>query len=185
MFGKKNFLRSMNIRDRLLIFVTAFLLLFFLAYQFVALPLSDRKRKLEMNEKMYIKELERLREVGEEYTKYKNEYILLHKMIKKKEGSSVLTYLDNMSQTLGIRENIDYIRPSGKIEEKNLIKDMVEIKIDAIVVDNLVKFMNKIEKERPGLMIYSIRLKPFFKDKSKTDAIIKIVDVSIKKGYQL
>jgi len=186
LFGKKiNFLGSISNRDKLLIFVTAFFLILFLLYQFVALPLSEKKRELQIQEETYMKELERLREIGKEYVEYKNKYLALTEMIEKKRNSSVLTYLDNMSQSLGIRDNIDYIRPNGTIEDDDLIKNIVEIKIDAIVVDDLVKFMNKIENQRPGLLIYSIRLKPFFKDRSKTDATIKIIDINLKENMGL
>ena len=180
MFSKRRFLNSISLRDKLLIFITIFLLVLFLLYQFVILPLSDKKKELRIEEQTYMKELERLREIGNDYTVYRDKYLLLEKMIEGKRNSSVLTYLDNMSQTVGIRENIDYIRPAGKIEDNNLVKNIVEIKIDAVFVEDLVKFLNKIEKERPGLLIYSIRLKPFFKDKSKADAIVRIVDVDIK-----
>ena len=180
MFGKRNLLGTVSMRDKLLILVTAILLFVFVIYQFIALPLSEKKKKLIMEEKAYSEEFKKLREVGGQFIEYKQKYDFLKSMIEKKRGSSVLTYLDNMSQSIGIRDNIDYIKPGGTVEDKNLIKKIVEIKIDAIVVDDLVKFMNKIENGRDGLLVYSIRLKPFFKDRSKTDAIVKIIDVDFK-----
>jgi len=180
LFGKRSLFGTISIRDKLLIFITIIVLVVFIIYQFVALPLSEKKRGLITEEQKYREELKRLREVGGQFVEYKHKYDSLKNMLEKKKGNSVLTYLDNMSQSAGIRENIDYIKPSGTVEDKNLIKNIVEIKVDAVVVNDLVKFMNKIENGRDGLLVYSIRLKPFFKDRSKTDAIVRIIDIDIK-----
>ena len=53
------------------------------------------------------------------------------------------------------------------------------MKIDAISARDLFLFLGGIEKNRKGLIISYLRLKPFFKEKEKVDVIVRVNDITV------
>jgi hypothetical protein len=54
------------------------------------------------------------------------------------------------------------------------------MKIDAISAADLFLFLGSIEKNRKGLIISYLRLKPFFKEKNKVDVIVRVLDIAVE-----
>jgi hypothetical protein len=98
--------------------------------------------------------------------------------LKEKKSLSVLTYLENIAGELGIRGNIEYIRPKGRETKEGITSLGVEMKIDAIEVQKLIMYLYTIEERRNGLTASNLRLKPFFREKGKVDVIVTVTDVT-------
>jgi len=76
-----------------------------------------------------------------------------------------------------VRDNIEYIRPRGSETKEGITTASVEMKIDAISATDLFLFLGGIEKNRKGLIVSYLRLKPFFKEKDKVDVIVRVHDI--------
>ncbi len=177
---KIRFLYRLSQRERYLIIGLFIILIVFIVYQFIITPVMRRREELLFKEKALVSEYRRLKEVAGDYIAYRDVYQSLKEKIIGKRDISVLTFIESTAQETGIRESIDYIRPGGVKREENIVKNFVEIKIDAVDVESFVKFLDRIEEQRPGLLVYSIHLKPFFKDRTKVDSIVKLVDIDVK-----
>ncbi len=174
------YLSRLSLRERILLLIMSFIIFLFLIYQFIFVPLIKKREILINREKVLLSEYNKLRDIAEDYVYYRDYYNIMKKKLLGKRNKSVLTYIEDMATSKNIRDNIDYIRPGEIKVNENIIKSYVEVKLDAVDVEELVRFLDSIEKNRPGILVDYIRVKPFFKDRSKVDCIVKLVDIDVK-----
>jgi len=157
-----------------------FLLVVFLVYQLVFVPLLATREGLQYERTQLENQLGNIKVLAERYVSEHKYYNELVQSLKNKQDVSVLTYLENESQNAGIRDNIEYVRPRGDQKKDGVRLASVEIKIDAIPMRDLLLFLANVEQHRDGLIITYLRLKPFFKDREKVDVFVRITDVMVE-----
>lgn len=176
----RGLLRNISGRERIFIIGAAAMLVIFLIYQLVYTPLMRRRDEYQ-NE---IVELENsygnYELLAGRYLEARNVHDSYRSELLDKKSLSVLTYLENEAQSAGVRDNIEYIRPRGMETEEGIITASVEMKIDAITATDLFLFLGGIEKNRKGLIIAYLRLKPFFKEKNKVDVVVRVHDIRME-----
>jgi hypothetical protein len=176
----KGLLRNISGRERMFVIGAAALLIIFLIYQFVYAPLMGRRDEylneiVEMENSYGSYEL-----LTGRYLSARGVYDSYRSQLLEKRSLSVLTYLENEAQRAGVRDNIEYIRPRGMETKDGIISESVEMKINAISATDLFMFLGSIEKNRKGLIISYLRLKPFFKEKNKVDVIVRVHDIAVE-----
>jgi hypothetical protein len=176
----KGRLKNLSNREKMLIYGAAFFVLILFIYQLVFVPLLNARREYESEIRLLEARFSELKTVAGRYESEKDAYDKLKRVLDRKKALSVLTYLENISQRAGVRENIEYIRPKGGTSRNGILQSQVEMKIDAIPVQNLLQFLYEIEENRNGLIVSYLRLKPFFKEKGKVDAIVSITDFALE-----
>lgn len=176
----KTSLKNLSNREKSLIYGAAFFVMIFLIYQLVFAPLLSARREYETEIRLLETRFSELKNTAGRYKAETEAFENLKQMLDRKKSLSVLTYLENISQRAGVRENIEYIRPKGSETKDGIARSQVEMKIDAIPVQNLLQFLFEIEENRIGLVVSYLRLKPFFKEKGKVDAIVSITDYSLE-----
>ncbi len=153
------------------------LLIIFLIYQFVYSPLMRRRDEYK-NETVELENSYGSYELlTGRYFAARGVHDSYRSQLLEKKSLSVLTYLENEAQIAGVRDNIEYIRPRGSETKDGITTSSVEMKIDAISATDLFLFLGGIEKNRKGLIISYLRLKPFFKEKDKVDVIVRVHDI--------
>ncbi|MFW6139082.1 MAG: type II secretion system protein GspM [Spirochaetota bacterium] len=172
-------LKQLSVREKLLIYTAGGLLAVLLCYQFSFVPLQEKKKQKEMEMIRLQKEFVQLKKTSETYLKYQGLFSSLERRYSKKDSLPVLTYLENEAEKQEVRSNIEYIKPKGTQNQNYITRTMVEIKINAIPVHDLNRFLYNLENNRPGLIISYLRVKPYYKDRSRTDAIVTVTDVKI------
>ena len=175
----KSFLRNISNREKMLIIGACALVVIFLIYQFVFMPLMKVRdeygsEQIDLENSFGSYEL-----LAERYLTGKNVYDLFSSQLRQKKSLSVLTYLENEAQGAGVRENIEYIRPRGTEIKNGITASAVEMKINAISARDLFLFLGSLEKNREGLIISYLRLKPFFREKDKVDVIVHVTDITV------
>jgi hypothetical protein len=175
----KGLLRNISGREKMFIIAAGALFIIFLIYQFVYIPLMRTRdeygsEKIELENSYGSYEL-----LAGRYLSARSGYDLYHSQLQEKKSLSVLTYLENEAQGAGIRDNIEYIRPRGAETKQGVTVSSVEMKINAISARDLFLFLGGIEKNRKGLIISYLRLKPFFKEKEEVDVIVRVNDITV------
>jgi hypothetical protein len=176
----RNLFRSVSNREKILILVSSVLLIAFLVYQFVFVPIMGIRREYDLEWMALEKKLHELEVLAQKYADEKSYLAALTKTFESKKGDSVLTFLENIAEEVGIRENIEYIKPRGSESNDGITRTTVELKIDTISIVDLMRFLYRIEEDRKGLTVSYLRLKPYFKDKEKSDIIFRLTDVDIE-----
>ncbi len=176
----KGLVRNISSREKALAAGAGFIVVVFLVYQFVFVPLLATRQELQYKKTELVNQLGNIRVLAERYTAEHRYYEDLVESLKKKQEVSVLTYLENESRNAGIRDNIEYVRPRGDQTKDGVRLASVELKIDAIPMRDLILFLANVEQHRDGLIITYLRLKPYFKDREKVDVSVRITDVTVE-----
>jgi len=173
-------LKNLSPRERLLLYTAFVLVLVFLIYQIGFVPLLNKRAEYEKERERLEQQFRRIKNTAQDYINKKSEYTGITKTLEGKKGVPVLTYLENFARSSGIRERIEYIKPRGEDNKEGIIYTRIELKITGIMIKSLLDFLYQIEENRPGLVVTYLRLKPFFKEKDKADAIVGITDIFIE-----
>jgi type II secretory pathway component PulM len=176
----QNMFRNISNRERMLIYCAAALLILFAIYQVLFVPVLNSRRELELERELLESRFNKLKNLAAQYQEQQEAYENVKRMLGRKKSLSVLTYLEDISEAVGIRDNIEYIRPKGNETQDGVTREIVEIKIDAIPMQSLLRFLYEIENKRQGLIVSYLRLKPFFKEKGKADVVLSITDITIE-----
>jgi hypothetical protein len=175
----KSIFKNLSNREKMLIIGAVGVLAVFLIYQTVYVPLM-RSRDLYDREKIELENMYGTYELlAGRYLAGRSSYEQFRSRLQRKASLSVLTYLENQAKSAGVRDNIEYIRPKGTTLQSGIGTSTVEMKINAIAANDLLIFLGGVEQGRDGVLISYLRLKPFFKEKDKLDAIVRVVDISI------
>jgi type II secretory pathway component PulM len=173
-------LKNLSSREKVLLYGAAFLLVIFLIFQLVFAPLIAARREYAEEILVLESRFSELKNIAGRYEAEKEGYDRLKRSLDAKRSLAVLTYLENISQKVGVKENIEYIRPKGSESRNGTNSSQVELKIDAIPIQSLLQFLFEIEENRNGIIVTYLRLKPFFKEKGKVDVLVTITDYSLE-----
>lgn len=171
--------RNLSGREKGLIVGAGVVLILFLIYQLGYVPLlrsreTYRARAEEMESRLHTLTL-----LADAHLDSRERYRMIAGELETKRGVSVLSYLEDEARKTGIRESIEYVKPRGTEQEDAVTKSLVEMKIDAVSLAALIEFLAGAERNRKGLTVTYLRLKPFFKDRSKVDAVVRLTDVMV------
>lgn len=172
-------LRNLSGREKGLVVGAGVLLALFLVYQLGYVPLLRSRETYHNRAEEMESRLRTLSLLTEAHVESRERYRVLAGELEKKRGVSVLSFLEDEARRTGIRENIEYVKPRGTEEEEAVTKSLVEMKIDAVSLASLIEFLAGAEHNRKGLTVTYLRLKPFFKDRSKVDAVVRLTDVMV------
>lgn len=84
------------------------------------------------------------------------------------ESISPLTWFDGLGKELGINEKVN-INEKGSTETDYYRTSTVDVRIDDVALDTIVKIAHKIESSEAAMRIDEFRVKPDRKDRSKLD----------------
>lgn len=176
----KQVFKGVSNREKILIFTALFVLVVFVVYQFVFVPLLGARDRYAMEYRELQSRVTGMETVAGRYAEEKAYLDGLLKSFEKKKSVSVLTFLENAAENAGIRDNIEYIKPRGTETVDGMTRAVVELKVDAVSIVDLMRFLYGIEEDRKGLVVSYLRIKPYFKDRSKSDVIFRIADMALE-----
>jgi hypothetical protein len=174
------FVKDLSTREMALIAAVLVLLVAFLVFQFVYVPLLRTREEYRVRVEDLTNSLDTMKTLAESYASDRLTYERMSGALRRKTSLSVLSYLESEARRAGVRDRIEYIRPGETEREDDVSTTHVEMKIDAIGMGEMILFLGNVEKNREGLVISYLRLKPFFRDRSKVDAVVRVRDVTVK-----
>ena len=174
------FWNRLSTREKLLILGAGALLALLLVYQAGYAPLLRSRAAYRSRAEEMSGRLQTLTLLAEAHLQSRDRYRDLAAVLDKGDRASVLSYLEDEARRAGVRESIEYIRPGATGREGVVVRSQVEMKIDAVSLAGLVEFLSAVERNREGLTVTYLRLKPFFRDRSKVDAVVRITDVTVE-----
>ena len=90
-----------------------FLVAAFIVYQFVFSPLLRSRREYDLQWMELENHVQEIEVIAQRYANEKSYLDGVIKTFERKKSISVLTFLENVAEDVGIKENIEYIKPKG------------------------------------------------------------------------
>jgi general secretion pathway protein M len=140
-------LKQLNSREKLVIGLGVAALALILFVYGCVLPLLERRERSAQKALAMESELQEMQAYREEYHQLQAENLRTADILKKRPADfSLFSFLDQLAGNTGIKTKIIYMKPSTvKDAEKNTNRTRVEIKLDEVTLEQISRFLYRIE----------------------------------------
>ena len=169
-------LKKLNRREKYIIYGAGCLLGLLIIVQFIIRPFFDNKTQLEKSLRTKTAELEQMRHLQAEYKALKGKMQLSEVQFGKREKNFTLfKFLDQLAGQNGIKDRIAYMRPSKTIQKNSNYKiSRVEVKLDAISLEQLTAYLHGIETSKNMVMVKKISISKQDKKQAAINVILQV-----------
>lgn len=163
-------------REKTIISVAAAVLVVFMIVQFVFFPVLDRRTRLR---RQIITRTQAL----EEMVQLKAEYEALTQQVHRNEaqlrarprGFTLFSFLDALAGRGGIKQNIAYMKPTtSNMKNSPYSLSIVEMKINALTMEQLVTFLHGIETSPDLIWVKRISITKGEKENDLLDSVLQV-----------
>jgi len=153
----------------------------FLIFQFGVFPLVDKRERLQRALVTKTRTVTEIQTLAAEFTNIKKQSDSTRKRIaKEKTGFTLFSFLDRVAGQTKLKDRIAYMKPSTTTPKNSPFKiSTVEMKLQAITLEQLVAYLYKVETSENAVHIKRISLVKAGKNKSLITAIMEIESFKI------
>ncbi len=153
----------------------------FLIFQFGVFPLVDTRERLQRALVTKTRTVTEIQTLAAEFTNLKKQSDFTRKRIaKEKAGFTLFSFLDRVAGQTRLKDRIAYMKPSTTTPKNSPFKiSTVEMKLQAITLDQLVAYLYKVETSENAVHIKRLSLVKAGKNKSLITAIMEIESFKI------
>ena len=153
----------------------------FLIFQFGVFPLVDKRERLQRALVTKTRTVTEIQTLAAEFTNIKKQSDSTRKRIaKEKTGFTLFSFLDRVAGQTRLKDRIAYMKPSTTTPKNSPFKiSTVEMKLQAITLEQLVAYLYKVETSENAVHIKRISLVKTGKNKSLITAIMEIESFKI------
>lgn len=168
-------------REQDMVLAAAFALIVFILIRFMLFPFLDKRQMFFNQLESKEKSLKKMSEFELRYQEIEQSAMAEKDAVMKRDKNFTLfSFLDSLAQEAGIKENIAYMKPlERKSDNRNIIISTVKVKIDGIVMQQVVEFLHKIETSNNFVKITSLSMSKLT-DENKLTVIIETETIVIE-----
>ena len=163
-------------REKYVVTVGASALIIFFLFQLLISPFFDRKERLQ---KGIVSKKEDLKEIALLASEYKahqqDSQEILQVLSLRKKGFTLFSFLDEAAGKAEVKKYIKYMKPSISKEEGTYQETMVEMKLEALTLEQLVRYLYRIEIPIDLIVIKRISIQANKREKGYLDAILQVM----------
>jgi general secretion pathway protein M len=124
-------------------------------------PALSKRIELERQIKQTRMQSVELKLLKRQYDQILKETEKINQKVKNRPRNFTLfSFLDQTASRLNLKNNLAAMKPSRRTLDKNLVEDMVEVRLEGISLENLVSYLYEIERTGAAVAISSIRIQP-------------------------
>lgn len=166
-------------RDKFAIAIGASALLVFALIQWVVFPVLDRQASLADALQRQTAVLAETRALAQEIAQMRAVMSeSLQRRATQTKGFNLFSFLDGLAARSGLKGNIVYMKPSvSKIKNTEMSLSTVEMKLEAIQLNQLVQFLHLVETSTEEVTIRRMSLLTTGKDQKTLNAVLEIAAI--------
>ncbi len=163
-------------REKYLVSVAACCIAIFLVFQFLISPFFENKGSIQRRLKGMEKELEEIVKLRAEYQTYqKGSQGIQQTVARRKKGFTLFSFLEKAAGEAEVKARIKYMKPSISSGTGPYKESMVEMKLEAITLQQLVGYLYRIELPDELINIKRISISQNKKAPGYLDAIMQVI----------
>ena len=163
-------------KDRRALVIGISALALFLLVQFVLFPLLDKRKRLNRGISIRQKGLVEMQEMQSRYAQLSQQSNTLEQLVSRRSGEfGLFSFLEKMAAEAEVKENIAYMKPSDATGDGELQQSMVEMKLNAINLKQLVSFLERIESPENIVELKRISIQENKKQEGTLDVIMQVI----------
>ena len=163
-------------REKITIIAGGIFVICFLLLQFVFSPYLQSSRKLDSSIAKKKQERVELQLLQQEYRSLKNETGGIRDQLAKRPANfSLFSFLDARARDAGIKDYINYMKPSLSEGEDDLQESTVEMKLIGISLEQIVEYLKVIESPQNLVSVKRISIQESSKDAGLLEVVMQVV----------
>lgn len=163
-------------REKIFVFGAVAFICFFLVIELLIIPFFDRKAELRREIITKEKEIEELDEIGRKYQNMDRLSGNISEVLSsRKRGFTLFSFLETAASQAKIKDNIKYMKPSESKGSDSYTEQMVEMKLEAITLEQLSGYLYLIEKPEQLVFIKRISITNNKREKGYLDSILQVL----------
>ncbi len=142
---------QLNKNDKRALIIFAVFISLFLIFEFIISPFSNG---IEKNNQVLISKTNEYNEIVKLRDEYKSlgrkSNVSSKQLSKRARDFTLYDFLDKLTETVGLKDNVDKIQPSTKKGKKNsgIVKSIVEMNFQNITMSSLSSYLYKVETSK-------------------------------------
>jgi general secretion pathway protein M len=159
-------------RNALLIGLAAVLIAVF--YLGIVSPYQSAIARLDSQIASRQRQLQEVQVLRQRYLSLQGELTQAERRGVSNRNFSLFSFVENLTGQIASRENLVYMRPQPVAVKDEYKEESVEIKLEKIPLDQLVRILYQIDTADAFLQVKNLRLKIRFDNKAQLDAVLTI-----------
>ena len=163
-------------REKYFLSAALIVITIFCLFQFLIFPFFEKRDILERGCSTKEKIFEEISTLSAEYQAYKKRSQGVRSIIeKRKKGFTLFSFLDRAAGEVEVKDHIKYMKPSELQSVGPYKETMVEIKLEAITLKQLVNYLYRVELPESAICIKRISIKENKRASGYIDAVLQVV----------
>lgn len=131
-----------------------------LYYLLVFSPSAARERTLRERIRKKESDIGQMIQIQEEWRELKSRYGRAIDLLKRRgKNFALLSFLEGLSRKVGINDRIQYMKPVSFPETTSSMRQVgVELRLDGLSMENLVRYLYRIEYSKKFLVVPRIKI---------------------------
>ncbi len=165
-------------REKTAVIIAGISLGLFLFFQFIFFPLVENRDKMKKNVVARQRQLGEMEQMQQRYALFSQKSDSIAALLSERvSGFSLFSFLEQNAADIKVKERIAYMKPSELAADEVLKQSMVEMKLQAVSLKQLVAFLETTESPQNLVGIKRITIQENNKEKGTLDVILQIVSV--------
>jgi general secretion pathway protein M len=177
----KTIARKLSRRERAAIWIGAAFICIFVLLRFAVFPFMDQRERLVRTLEVNLKSLAEIRLLKSEYEALNRQAdTSKFRFERRSKGFTLFSFLDMLAGEVGIKENIDYMKPSTTVQKERSYKiSLVEMKISGITMEQMTQFLHKIETSKNMVSIKRLSLTKPDEKQQRLNAVLQVQTLEV------
>jgi general secretion pathway protein M len=154
----------------------------FLFFKVAIDPLFKHSADLDRQIVTARRQLAELRTMQQEYQRQKSVVDTINNQLKKQQNFAIFSRLEEFAGQTGIRNKILYMKPTVSTPSEVYNEESVEIKMEGVTLDQLVRYLHQVENSPQLLKIKRLEIKPRFDNRQILTATFRVSAFTLKEG---
>ena len=167
---------EMNRREKIGVAAVLAMLALVLCVELAVNPLLERYHRLERALASQGAALAEIQQLKGRYDQLKLEAERHRSLLSRRpKGFTLFSFLDRIAGQTGIKDRIAYMKPSSDVLKDNVYRvSRVELKIQAIVMEQLVRFLYQVETAPETVTVKRLGINQTGKEEKTIDAVLQV-----------
>ena len=162
-------------REKYLVSVAACSIAVFLLLQFLVFPFFEKRRRIQRGLKTKEHGLEEIVGLSSEFRACQKGSQGVQQSLARRKGFTLFSFLEKAAGETDVKAHIKYMKPSISSGTGPYKESMVEMKLEAITLQQLVGYLYRIESPDDLVNIKRISISQNKKEQGYLDAILQVM----------
>ncbi|WP_089941223.1 type II secretion system protein GspM [Candidatus Entotheonella palauensis] len=177
-----SFFQTLQLREKFLVVCAAVAVVLFLLFMLVIDPVLDRSARLDRQIRKAEEDLKKLNAYRREYAQQKRILDSLNTRLSQPQNEDIQIRLAKLARETGTSDNITDMTPSTNSSSEAYTEESVAVQMADVTLEQLAKYLYKIEQSRQFLIIKRLTIKPRLSNRQLLTASFRVSTFTPKKG---